>query len=114
MYKPLTPLPLALLMLAGPALADVSVSGGGINPGRLPAPLASTSAKPDAIIATCVPERIPGPSPLPAQKTPQTLALRCVPHTLHVAGVVLNRQAAAALMSGGKAGIQVTPYVHTK
>ncbi len=104
---------LALLLLSGPAMADVTVSGGGVNPGRLPSPLAGASAKPDAIIATCVPERIPGPSPMPAQKTPQTLTLRCVPHTLHVAGVVLNRQAAAALVSGGKAGIRVVPYVHT-
>ena len=112
MYKPLSILPALALLLAGPALADVSVAGGGSNPGRLPTPLSGTTSKPNAIIATCVPERIPGPSPMPAQKTPQTLALRCVPHTLHIAGVVLNRQAAAALMSGGKAGIQVTPYVH--
>ncbi len=104
---------LIALSLSVPAIAAVTVSGDTINPGRLPTPLAGAASKPNAIIATCVPERIPGPSPLPRQKTPQTLTLRCVPHTLHVAGVALNRQAAAALMSGGKAGIRVVPYVKT-
>jgi len=103
----------AALALASPAaLASVTVTGASVNPSSIPAPLAGASAKPNALIATCVPERIPGPSPLPEQKTPQTLQLRCVPHTLHVAGVVLNAKAAAALMSGGKAGIRVVPYVH--
>jgi len=103
----------AALALASPAaMAAVTVTGASVNPNHIPAPLAGASAKPNAVIATCVPERIPGPSPLPIQKTPQTLQLRCVPHTLHVAGVVLNAKAAAALMSGGKAGIRVVPYVH--
>ncbi|MDA8152608.1 MAG: hypothetical protein M0003_07810 [Acidithiobacillus sp.] len=80
----------------------------------LPALMQGHHQQPDAVIATCQPLLQPGPSPAPQQKSPQEIVLRCVPHTLHVAGVALNKQAASALFSGGEAGIKVVPYIHLK
>ena len=83
-------------------------------PPALPTLMQGHHQQPDAVIATCQPLLQPGPSPTPHQKSPQEMVLRCVPHTLHVAGVVLNKQAASALFSGGEAGIKVVPYIHLK
>ena len=84
------------------------------TPPALPTLMQGHHQQPDAVIATCQPLLQPGPSPIPQQKTPQSLVLRCVQHTLHVAGVALNKQAASALFSGGEAGIKVVPYIHLK
>jgi hypothetical protein len=68
-----------------------------------------STAKPNAIIAICQPLLEPGPSPIPSQKGGNILKLKCIPHTLHYAGVVINKTTATALESGGKGAILVVP-----
>ena len=72
-------------------------------------PAKKSTAKPNAIIAVCQPLLSPGPSPIPSQKSGNTLKLKCIPHTLHYAGVVINKTTATALESGGKGSILVVP-----
>ena len=72
-------------------------------------PAKKSTAKPNAIIAICQPLLVPGPSPIPSQKGGNTLKLKCIPHTLHYAGVVINKTTATALESGGKGAILVVP-----
>lgn len=72
-------------------------------------PAKKSTAKPNAIIAVCQPLLSPGPSPIPSQKGGNTLKLKCIPHTLHYAGVVINKTTATALESGGKGAILVVP-----
>ena len=72
-------------------------------------PAKKSTAKPNAIIAVCQPLLSPGPSPMPSQKGGNTLKLKCIPHTLHYAGVVINKTTATALESGGKGAILVVP-----